>query len=49
MLYIPPNLVNEILEKAHISTGHGGIKRVTEHIKTFAWWRTLLKDIKKIL
>ena len=43
---IPPDSVSEILEKAHITTGHGGIKRVSEHIKIFAWWRTLLKDIK---
>ena len=35
---IPPNLVQNTLKKAHINTGHGGIRRMTEHLKKFAWW-----------
>ena len=34
---IPPDLVQNTLKNAHITTEHGGIKRMTEHLKTFAW------------
>ena len=44
---VPPSLVTNILNRAHLSTGHGGIRRMTEHLKTFAWWRFLSKDIKR--
>ena len=44
---IPPDLVQDTLKKAHITTGHGGIRRMTEHLKTFAWWRFLARDTKQ--
>ena len=43
---IPPALVQNTLQKAHLFTGHGGIRRMTEHLKPFAWWRFLSRDTK---
>ena len=43
---IPPALVQTTLNKAHIATGHGGLRKMTEHLKTFSWWRFLCRDTK---
>ena len=43
---VPPELVKAFLHKAHTNTGHGGIRRMNEHLKTFAWWRFMGRDTK---
>ena len=44
---IPPSLVQSVLNTAHINTGHGGVVRMVEHIKTFAWWKYIRPDTEK--
>ena len=44
---IPPDLVKDTLEQAHLFTGHGGIRKMMEHLKSFVWWRFLARDTKK--
>ena len=44
---IPPTLIRKVLETAHVVTGHGGVRRMYEHIRLYSWWKTMLKDIRK--
>ena len=46
--YLYPSGIKDTLTKAHVVTGHSGVKRMCEHIKLYAWWKTLVKDVKKL-
>ena len=41
---VPPSLVYSFLRISHLITGHGGVTKITEDLKRYAWWRCMSQD-----